>query len=479
MNKLHFIFCLALICTIFVSCDFPDYTDEINAAYFNAGGSAGNAECTYGKYRCSNGNSQFCAYSGNDLSWQLSEACSYGCDSSTGKCKSASDSGSGSNSGGNNSGDSGNNSNPGNDSGDSGNNQNNDPTDTGTEEPTPSACHPNPCENLANSTGTCTTTHDGGYICGCNDGYNWRRKECVIIPKVLGNICTGQTKCYKGSDIINCNSSTIGDFYGQDAHYAVQGTCIPKKFKINESVPEEKTVIDENLGIEWQQIIPTEGYNWDNAAKYCEELNYGGHDDWRVPTIKELFSIVDISTNHAIDTTYFPDTPTGSYFWSSSNVSSGRHWALIFSLSLASDVSFMYNHMNDHKFNVRCVREESFFKEFSFTSSTISGDEIITDNETGLIWQKTYETKNFSEALSYCENLSYAGHNDWRLPNINELISLINYEEVSPASDFPDMPNIIFGSSSIYYGNVGDVHFDKGEVDRKWWSYTNSVRCVR
>ena len=469
MNNSHLIFCLALICTILVSCDFPDYTNEINAAYFNAGGgSSSNAECTYGKYRCSSGNSQFCAYSGNDLSWQLSETCSYGCDSSTGKCKSASGSGSGSNSGGNN-------------SGDSENNQNNDPTDTGTEEPTQSACYPNPCENLANSTGTCTTTPNGEYFCGCNDGYNWRRKECVIIPKVLGNICTGKTKCYTDSDIINCNSSSIGDYYGQDAHYAAQDTCIQKKFMIDDSVPEEKTVIDENLRLEWQQTIPMDKYKWNDAIKYCEELAYGGHDDWRLPTVKELVSIVDKGNEDlTIDTISFPGTPP-SNFWALSEYlgSSSYAWRIGFCSSCGVGKDPTY----DTQY-VRCVRGEILPDLSSFNSSSKNGDEIITDSKTGLIWQGNYESgKVWREALSYCENLTYAGYSDWRLPNTNELISLINYEEIYPASDFPDMPNNGFWSSDpVYSLDAWYADFEIGgiyETKKTEPYYADAVRCVR
>lgn len=474
MNKLHFIFCLALTCTLFVSCDFPDYTDEINAAYFNAGGSAGNAECTYGKYRCSNGNSQFCGYSGNDLSWQLSETCSYGCDSSTGKCNTNSGGDSG------DSGNSGNNSNPGNDTGDSGNNQNNDPTDTGTEEPTQSACYPNPCENLANSTGTCTTTPNGGYFCGCNDGYNWRRKECVVIPKVLGNICTGQTKCFTSNSIINCNSSSIGDFYGQDAHYAAQGTCIPQKFKIDESVSEEKTVFDENFGLEWQQATPTEQYSWDNAVTYCENLNYGGHDDWRLPTLQELLSIVDNSKYQpSIDETYFPNTPK-SDFWSSYNhVNSGYAWRVDFENGVVGETG------KNNKYYVRCVRGD-ILPNSTFEISTVNGDIVVKDLKTGLIWQKKYADYTWKSALKYCENSTYAGYTDWRLPNKNELASLVNYEEYNPASDFPDMPNYYFWSSSNYGTSTyawlvnffeGEVYMTSGLSHDK--AYESRVRCVR
>ena len=43
-------------------------------------------ECKYGSHSCINGNSYFCGYSGDDLSWMPSQTCENGCDSSTGKC---------------------------------------------------------------------------------------------------------------------------------------------------------------------------------------------------------------------------------------------------------------------------------------------------------------------------------------------------------------------------------------------------------
>jgi len=49
----------------------------------------------------------------------------------------------------------------------------------------------------------------------------------------------------------------------------------------------------------------------------------------------------------------------------------------------------------------------------AFQSSTLNGDEIVTDTKTGLVWQKTYVNgKTWQQALYYCENLTYAGHSD-------------------------------------------------------------------
>lgn len=62
--------------------------------------------------------------------------------------------------------------------------------------------------------------------------------------------------------------------------------------------------------------------NWDLAIDRCLALNYAGHDDWRLPNIKELMTLVDFSTrNPAIDEDFFPDTQLGNYKSSTSYMS--------------------------------------------------------------------------------------------------------------------------------------------------------------
>jgi hypothetical protein len=57
-----------------------------------------------------------------------------------------------------------------------------------------------------------------------------------------------------------------------------------------------------------------------------------------------------------------------------------------------------------------------------------NGNGTVTDTGSGLMWQKATApgTYTWQAALSYCENLSLAGHSDWRLPNRNELESLVD-----------------------------------------------------
>lgn len=119
----------------------------------------------------------------------------------------------------------------------------------------------------------------------------------------------------------------------------------------------------------------------------------------------------------------------------------------------------------------------------AFESSTVNGDVIVTDTKTELVWQKSYvSAKTWQEALVYCENLTYAGYSDWRLPDKNELASLVNYEKYNPASDFPDMPSNYFWSSSTFVYNAGYawyVHFSNGRVSSNTKTNSYYVRCVR
>ena len=120
----------------------------------------------------------------------------------------------------------------------------------------------------------------------------------------------------------------------------------------------------------------------------------------------------------------------------------------------------------------------------AFNSTTVNGDVIVTDTKTGLVWQKTYETeKNWQQALDYCEDLTYAGYSDWRLPDKNELASLVNYKKYNPASNFPDISGDLswWSSSTGVYNTLGAwcVHFNAGYVDVRNKTYNGYVRCVR
>jgi len=300
----------------------------------------------------------------------------------------------------------------------------------------------------------------------CDDGNIIETDNCHnnCIKTTRYPVCTGQTKCYNDTDEISCPAFG-SDFYGQDTQYS--SICNPRNFTVSGSAPEE-TVFDNNSRLEWQRTAPTEKYNWNDAKNYCDNLIYAEYSDWRLPTSLELGTLPDYGkVNPAIDTAIFPlDVFVQDGFWSSTSSSNflAKAWIVMFHSGyfFASDIT--------SEFNVRCVRGISI-PSYTFTESTIEGKIIVTDTITELIWTKeTISGKTWKSALSYCENLSYAGYADWRLPNINELKTLLDHNiKDRPYSSFPGITESRFWSSSA---------FENTSATTAWTIYTISGATI-
>ncbi len=75
---------------------------------------------------------------------------------------------------------------------------------------------------------------------------------------------------------------------------------------------------------------------------------------------------------------------------------------------------------------VRAVRGEAY----GINNFKDNGDGTISDSATGLMWAKEDNGKGivWGEALTYAEGATLAGHDDWRLPNVKELQSIVSYD---------------------------------------------------
>jgi len=91
---------------------------------------------------------------------------------------------------------------------------------------------------------------------------------------------------------------------------------------------DDGTVTDTATGLMWQQGAPS-SMTWEAALTYADGLALAGFNDWRLPTITELQSIVDFSrASPAIDTNWFPGTGV-SYYWSSTTYAGALWFKLI------------------------------------------------------------------------------------------------------------------------------------------------------
>lgn len=309
---------------------------------------------------------------------------------------------------------------------------------------------------------------------------------------------TGQTKCYNetGTEIIPC--PLPGDPMAQDGSYDIN----PMSYTDNG----DGTVTDNNTGLMWQKCSVGQNndstcsgtaltYSWYEASgmydatdnltsqDVCGELTTGGYSDWRLPTKKELMSIVDYSIpwpGPTINTAYFPNALWPSY-WSSTTKAGLLDSAYDVGLW---DGSVLYQGKVDSS-RVRCVRNG----ELDFGNFVDNYDGTVTDTSTGLMWQQGEPgSMTWSNALNYCEDLelpSGSGQADWRLPNVKELESITDDTRYIPAIDTSFFLNARLDGywSSSTYAYYSDwawwVSFYNGHIGMYHKSSTYSVRCVR
>ncbi len=249
---------------------------------------------------------------------------------------------------------------------------------------------------------------------------------------------------------------------------------------------------------------------WQHALDYIAELNsdkYLGYNDWRLPNRKELRSLADYSRiNPALNEetrTVFMNVHSG-YYWSSSTYAEHTFQAWYIHMGdggvvNSSKLGYGYvwpvraGQCGSSQNSVICLPQTGVTKCYDengdsrdclatgedgelkngleeiplrFTNpdgTTVLGD-IVLDNQSGLMWTKDAaltEPIKWEKALDYVALLNsseYLGYSDWRLPNVNELESLINAGEPETAiwldaQGFSNVQTSFYWSSSTYAGN--------------------------
>jgi hypothetical protein len=172
-----------------------------------------------------------------------------------------------------------------------------------------------------------------------------------------------------------------------------------------------------------------------------------------------------------------------SYYWTSTANAGHPNVAWI--------VDFLYGGVGSFgtSLYVEYVRAVRSGQSGSFDNFIDHGDGTVTDTDTGLMWQQDTAPSyiySWQNALTYCEDLSLAGYNDWRLPNINELQSLVDYGRCFPAINTTYFPNAAPSSNSYYWSSTTSaglaawiVDFYTGWVYNPYKTYSHYVRAVR
>jgi len=268
---------------------------------------------------------------------------------------------------------------------------------------------------------------------------------------------------YNNSAIISAPSVGAA-FYGQDATY--QGNQ-PSYLDNGNG-----TITDNVTGLMWQKDMGAK-LSFDEAVALIKTLNLGGYTDWRIPTIKELYSLIlfsgqvkgEIAVKNFINETYFiqpiGNTALGEREIDAQTWSSTKYVGTTFvNDETIFGVNFVDGRIKGYpkykkttssstpnKMYFRMVRGNTNYGINNFVDNN---DGSISDKTTGLMWQKSDDgtARDWENALSYAENLTLAGYSDWRLPNSKELQSIVDYSRCPSVTNSPAI-NPMFSTTSI------------------------------
>ena len=279
---------------------------------------------------------------------------------------------------------------------------------------------------------------------------------------------TNQVTCYDTAGVVGCD----GAFAGQDASY--EGFA-PAYIDNGDG-----TVTDLITGLMWQQD-PGAKVTWEAADAGAASASTGGYDDWRLPDVKELFSLIqfsgtdpstcgpnpDCSTVPFMDDSVFAfaygDTNAGERMidsqWATSSLYVDPGMAEMFGVNFADGrikgypTSPLPGQSVGMDYFTIYVRGNTDYGVNDFADN---GDGTVTDAATGLMWLQQDSALldgaqgllNWGDALAWAEDLEYGGHDDWRLPNVKELQSIVDYGR-SPGTTGSAAIDPVFDASEI------------------------------
>jgi len=258
------------------------------------------------------------------------------------------------------------------------------------------------------------------------------------------------------------------------------------------------TVLDLTTKLMWQAATAPYA-TYDDAKCACRALTLGGFDNWRMPSLLELVTIVDYAKNNdpngtgttvpTTNSTVFPETDLAIY-WSATaqGKGTGLPFLLDFSEGNTVDADSRVDAGPDAgvsgKDVFRCVR--STVAPPPPPRYDTSRPDAVVDLYTRLEWQKTVASvvDTPAAAAGYCQSQQLDGHQDWRLPTVKELASLFDFTQY-PAFDplaFPNAPSLEYVTATVYGADpTQSVWTASGSGDLYIIpsSNANSVRCVR
>jgi Protein of unknown function (DUF1566) len=238
-------------------------------------------------------------------------------------------------------------------------------------------------------------------------------------------------------------------------------------------------VVDSRLG--WMWAPPSQkNLEWYDAYAYCDGLSYAGYSDWQLPSFWQLRSIIFHNHHGSFVVPAFAKVKSEHIFWSRDDSIAidqpdfDDRWAFFVNIGL-----FTFEE-REQEFNAMCVRgKDPVVNAPSGVDRFVEvSPDLIQDKRSGLYWTSIRDTrvsrhylftvvKTQAQAKEICSNLNFAGKTNWRLPNVQELISIIQPNFRYPATSMTKLPDSMYPlwtSDAVDETGYGWMVFANGQV---------------
>lgn len=242
--------------------------------------------------------------------------------------------------------------------------------------------------------------------------------------------------------------------------YPVPGT--PESARQLDHAPRFETrgdeIFDHAQGIAWQKQPYDKRLQLFESGWACEAARTVGHDNWRLPTARELQTLFiepgakAVTGPRWVDAALFGDAKE-TIWWTRTDDDG-------FFVGVADDGEVVSTHYDSPDpygpYRVRCVRDMTARRELP-TEQFRKDINTLSDPISGLEWQLPAKPRqrHQADAKRRCEAGTFAGHDDWRLPSGAEALSLMSR-----------CPSALFDWSEE--SNVRDVWLDARSPDGKY-----------
>jgi hypothetical protein len=297
-------------------------------------------------------------------------------------------------------------------------------------------------------------------LLACADAVGLPTEQVILQTLDSHAVDTGQDRCFDTTGEIACPTAGSA-FFGQDAQYDGK--------PLSYTVHGDGTVTDRSTNLMWTQTPDLNGdghidaddkLSYGEALAYAGDVRAGGYDDWRLPTIHELYSLMDF---RGVDISGPPDGWSDTrrpfldddvFAFGYGDTSAGEREidaqfatsTLYTSTTMDGNATMLGVNFADGRikgypaastgggpglkgYYVVFVRGGEGYGQGDYVDH---GDGTVTDRATNLMWSQgdSGEGMDWEQALAWVQSKNeeaYLGHADWRLPNAKELQGLVDY----------------------------------------------------